>query len=138
MVLKRLVQRYQASYDKRPILTLCCTNGILGIIGDGLAQGINHREGVQHHHSIVHNQLPSSLQADDIPPPGPFQFDVARNARFALYNFSVAPLVGTWYMFLDRFFPAPVIKPANVAKKVIQRSGDIVALKRMVSSESKE
>ncbi|KAI8339366.1 hypothetical protein BC941DRAFT_349418 [Chlamydoabsidia padenii] len=135
MVLRRLIQHYQASYDKRPILTLCCTNGILGMIGDGVAQGIKYREGVQHHHSTLHNQLPSSLQPDDIPPPPPFQFDISRNARFALYNFSVAPMVGTWYMFLDRFFPVPVANPAAVAQKVIKRSADIVALKRMVADQ---
>ncbi|KAK3809563.1 MAG: hypothetical protein J3Q66DRAFT_287942 [Benniella sp.] len=32
-------------------------------------------------------------------------FDLPRTGRFVLYNFSVAPLIHTWYSFLDRNFP---------------------------------
>ncbi|CAO3590207.1 unnamed protein product [Absidia cylindrospora] len=138
MLVKRLVRVYQASYDKRPILTLCCINGMLGMIGDGIAQGISYRDGVQKHHSFVHNHLPPDLQPDDVPSPGSFHPDFARNARFAGYNFSVAPIAGTWYMFLDRFFPVPTT-PANASATVmksIKRAGDLVALKRMALDQS--
>lgn len=32
-------------------------------------------------------------------------FDIQRTGRFMFYNFSVAPLIHTWFTFLDRNFP---------------------------------
>lgn len=125
---------YNRSYDRRPILTLCITNGILGAISDQLAQTITyidyhrnidkmHRE---HPHSqILDNRLPDQLRRhEDLWPPPP-SFDPFRTVRFALYNFCVAPIVGKWYMVLDRFFPMPAAAASSRVK-------DIVAIKRMV------
>ncbi|KAI8093349.1 uncharacterized protein BX664DRAFT_295041 [Halteromyces radiatus] len=134
MIIKRLLGLYQKSYDRRPLLTLCCTNGTLGIIGDGLAQRINYKDSKTH--TAIHNQLPPNLQNDDLPPPSPsFHLDFARNARFALYNFSVAPLAGSWYMFLDRFFPLPNTTSVTQQKSIKQSAG-LIALKRMAMDQS--
>ncbi|KAI9010459.1 hypothetical protein CLU79DRAFT_839594 [Phycomyces nitens] len=143
---------YNRSYDKRPILTLCVTNGILGALSDTLAQGITHydyhvkkKEGLRalaasndHTHRLhLDDRLPNSLQQDELfcnPPPS---WEPSRTLRFAVYNFSVAPLVGKWFMFLDKFFPMPVLaaSASKAVQKTIGRQKDIAALKRMVTDQ---
>ncbi|KAI9306607.1 hypothetical protein BJ944DRAFT_142331, partial [Cunninghamella echinulata] len=132
--MKKILQFYQKSYSKRPILTLCCTNSILGIIGDGLAQTIQyydtktkHRQG---HH--LYDHLPYELKKDMIQqsPPPSFQWDYQRTFRFACYNFSVAPIAGSWYMFLDKYFPMPLDK-----KSVSSLTLNKIALKRMLCDQ---
>ncbi|KAI9494699.1 hypothetical protein BDB00DRAFT_726822, partial [Zychaea mexicana] len=110
---------YNRSYNKRPIITLCITNGILGALSDGLAQAITYRD----KHT---KQLPERLrQHEDQWPPQP-AYDGMRTSRFALYNVCVAPFVGKWYMVLDKYFPMPGVgKPGR----------DVVALKRMVTDQ---
>ncbi|KAI7858804.1 hypothetical protein BDC45DRAFT_433149 [Circinella umbellata] len=118
--LRGLRNVYNRSYNKRPIITLCITNGILGALSDGLAQAITYRN----NHA---QQLPEQLkQHREDWPPQP-KYDVYRTFRFALYNFSIAPLVGKWYMVLDKYFPMPGVgKPGR----------DLVAIKRMVTDQA--
>lgn len=102
---------YNKSYDRRPLTTLCITNGILGAISDGLAQTISYYEHQRKYsHRIEDRYLPENLKAHEDQWPEPPRLDGLRMARFALYNFCVAPIVGRWYIFLDRQFPGAVVK----------------------------
>ncbi|KAI9311710.1 putative integral membrane protein, Mpv17/PMP22 family [Dichotomocladium elegans] len=107
--LKRI---YNQSYSKRPILTLCITNCVLGGLSDCLAQSItyyeyHHSEGGKRQPDIMDNRLPENIRSHQDLYPEPAIYEFSRTARFALYNFSIAPVVGTWYMTLDRYFPMP-------------------------------
>ncbi|KAG1053030.1 hypothetical protein G6F46_005477 [Rhizopus delemar] len=118
---------YNKSYSKRPILTLCVTNGILGAISDTLAQSISFYE-----HSKLDPYLPEKIRKhEDLWPPAP-RWDFARTFRFAAYNFCVAPFGGKWYMFLDRYFPMP----ASVATAALARQANQMAIKRMVTDQA--
>ncbi|KAF9353127.1 hypothetical protein BGX34_011790 [Mortierella sp. NVP85] len=59
-------------------------------------------------------------------------FDLPRTGRFVLYNFSVAPLIHTWYSFLDRNFPI-----ANTTATTSTRLAQTMtpALKRMMADQ---
>ncbi|KAI9247130.1 hypothetical protein BDA99DRAFT_526170 [Phascolomyces articulosus] len=117
--LRGLRNVYNRSYNKRPIITLCITNGILGAISDGLAQAITYRN----NHA---QQLPERLRQHEEQWPEQPKYDPMRTTRFALYNFTLAPVVGKWYMVLDKYFPMPGIgKPGR----------DLVAIKRMVTDQ---
>ncbi|KAI8136738.1 hypothetical protein BJV82DRAFT_526591 [Fennellomyces sp. T-0311] len=118
--LRALGNVYNRSYNKRPITTLCITNGILGALSDGLAQAITY-------HDTHARQLPEQLQQHKEQWPEQPAYDPKRTLRFALYNFCVAPLVGGWYMVLDRYFPMPAVgKPGR----------DITTLKRMITDQT--
>ncbi|CAO3623393.1 unnamed protein product [Cunninghamella blakesleeana] len=145
--MKRILQFYQKSYSKRPILTLCCTNSLLGILGDGLAQTINYydtKKSIQkkeHQHYLYgHLPSPSTFQPEDFEyhqqqqssslssSSLSFQWDYLRTLRFASYNFSVAPIAGTWYMFLDCRFPMPT---SSSSSSLINK----IAFKRMLCDQ---
>ncbi|CAO3698681.1 hypothetical protein G6F56_007378 [Rhizopus delemar] len=119
---------YTRSYNKRPILTLCVTNGLLGAISDTLAQSISYYEASKIEPYIV----PEKLRAhEDLWPPSP-RWDFARTFRFAAYNFCVAPIGGKWYIFLDRFFPMP----KSVATAALARQANKMVIKRMVTDQA--
>lgn len=127
--LRALGNIYNRSYDKRPILTLCIANGILGAISDSLAQAITYYEKAK-----INEKLPEKIRKhEDLWPPEQ-AWDVKRTFRFAAYNFCVAPIAGSWYIFLDRFFPMPVVKGVitKAVQQQIKRKTDTMALKRMV------
>ncbi|KAL4209204.1 hypothetical protein AB4K20DRAFT_1909131 [Rhizopus microsporus] len=121
--LRALNAFYTRSYNKRPILTLCVTNGILGVLSDTLAQSISYYEASKIEPYIVPEKL---REHEDLWPPSP-RWDLTRTFRFAAYNFCVAPLGGTWYMFLDRFFPVP--------KNAAPRTANMMAIKRMATDQ---
>ncbi|KAL9544241.1 hypothetical protein MBANPS3_007728 [Mucor bainieri] len=117
--LRSLKVFYNKSYDKRPILTLCVANGILGAVSDTLAQSIS-----------LYNKYNKQLEDKYLPD--------SRTLRFAAYNFCVAPLGGKWYMFLDKFFPMPVA--TGVVSKAVQsqitKKANGMAIKRMVTDQA--
>ena len=115
--LRALGNVYSQSYSKRPITTLCITNGILGALSDGLAQAITY-------HGAHARQLPDKLQQHREQWPEQPTYDPRRTLRFALYNVCVAPLVGGWYMLLDKYIPMPAVGRAG---------RDMATFKRMVT-----
>ncbi|KAI7868621.1 hypothetical protein BDF14DRAFT_1880873 [Spinellus fusiger] len=141
---------YNTSYNKRPILTLCVTNGILGAISDTLAQSITHYDyhvnkkkeqrvaiSENHTHRLqLDERLPEKLQVEETACPPP-QWEFQRTLRFAAYNFTVAPILGKWFMFLDKFIPMPVATGAlsKVAQSALNRQKDGVAIRRMVADQ---
>ncbi|KAJ8651652.1 hypothetical protein O0I10_012780 [Lichtheimia ornata] len=126
---------YNRSYNKRPIFTLCVTNCVLGAISDSLAQGITYYDYRKNHKrfpEIMDKQLPENVREhEDLWPPPP-AYDPFRTVRFAFYNFCIAPIVGKWYMVLDRYFPMPVAGAALAST----RAKDVIAIKRMAVDQA--
>lgn len=130
--LRALKVFYNKSYDKRPILTLCVTNGILGAISDSLAQGISLYN--KYNERIDNAILPKKFKEHESMWTLTDHWDFKRTVRFAAYNFCVAPLGGKWYIFLDKYFPMPVVTGA--VTKTIQRQVNGMAIKRMVTDQA--
>ncbi|RUS13570.1 hypothetical protein BC937DRAFT_95111 [Endogone sp. FLAS-F59071] len=136
-LLRRLNTFYNASFTRRPMLTLCITNASLGIVSDLLAQSItyvDYKRSVKSHPSSspdLEGMLPERLQERNELKPRPPQFDPWRTARFAVYGFCIAPVVGKWFQFLDRRFPLPA---AAVAGKVVAspKSAIVATIRRVV------
>ncbi|KAI8074628.1 putative integral membrane protein, Mpv17/PMP22 family [Gongronella butleri] len=136
MVFGRLLRMYSKSYERRPVLTLCCVNAMLGIMGDGLAQGMLRYDAwasrQQQTAHLLEEHLPPKLQQhptnhqNDGQQPG-LRYDWVRTMRFAAYNFSVAPIAGGWYILLDRLFPNPAAatsaKPRRINWIPVKRMG---------------
>ncbi|KAI9249647.1 hypothetical protein BY458DRAFT_525440 [Sporodiniella umbellata] len=127
--LRAFNQFYTKCYNKRPILTLCVTNGILGVLSDTLAQSISYYEASK---KVNEYLVPDDLKQHKTLWPPNFGWDWQRTVRFATYNFCVAPLGGRWYMFLDRFFPMP----KSVATAALARQANIATVKRMVTDQA--
>ncbi|KAG6023879.1 hypothetical protein E4U19_004078 [Claviceps sp. Clav32 group G5] len=117
----RLVARFNAYYEERPLMTMMVTNAVLGGIADTVAQSITafqHRSSSaktigltkQDEFSIeLHEINRSSADFDRElslkPNPLPPRFDFERLTRFMAYGFCVAPLQFKWFRFLERAFP---------------------------------
>ncbi|KAI8968243.1 hypothetical protein BDF20DRAFT_895190 [Mycotypha africana] len=131
---------YNRCYNKRPILTLCVANGILGAISDSLAQSITLYNSHHKRQQLFEEDryLPDQLKKHKDLWTASDQWDFKRTFRFAAYNFCVAPLGGKWYMFLDKFFPMPVV--ATAASKVLQqqaaKTANKMAIKRMITDQA--
>ncbi|KAI2609477.1 uncharacterized protein GGS25DRAFT_484928 [Hypoxylon fragiforme] len=119
-IIARLVSRFNAYYDERPLLTMMVTNAVLGGIADTVAQSITSvREralrkpgGIAKDDNVAieiheldrknpwneHDLIPDSIH---LPPP----FDFERLTRFMAYGFAMAPLQYKWFSFLSRAFP---------------------------------
>ena len=74
-------------------------------IGDILAQSISPVTDKRPRHAPTKVDNKSSGHAVELVDSTSPQFDVARLLRFSLYSFYIAPLLGTWYAFLERTFP---------------------------------
>ncbi|CDS08717.1 hypothetical protein LRAMOSA10078 [Lichtheimia ramosa] len=126
---------YNRSYNKRPIVTLCITNCVLGAISDSLAQSItyyDYQKKRKRFPDIMDEQLPENVREHEHLWPPPPVYDPVRTIRFAFYNFCIAPIVGKWYMVLDRYFPMPAAGTALAAT----RTKDIIAIKRMAVDQA--
>lgn len=127
---------YNRSYDKRPILTLCVANGILGALSDTLAQSISLYQ--KYDKKLDQKLLPEQMKKHEDLWKEETAWDFKRTLRFAAYNFCVAPLGGKWYMFLDKFFPMPVA--TGVVSKAVQaqlsKKANSMAIKRMVTDQA--
>lgn len=118
--------------DSSTVLTMMCTNAVLGGIADTVAQSITairqravRKPGgvrstdtlaIEIHEIDKNNPLndqelipPSAL----LPPP----FDFERLARFAGYGFFMAPIQLKWFQFLTRAFPASKTSALGPAMK---------------------
>ncbi|KAF8933043.1 hypothetical protein BGZ58_006616 [Dissophora ornata] len=71
--------------------------------------------------------------------------DFARMGRFMFYNFSVAPLIHTWYSFLEKNFPINITSPSSSVNSSVKSlpapSSRLIqtmtpALKRMVADQT--
>lgn len=64
-------------------------------------QELVHQGKQQVQDQLSHSDLVHQKQRETIPP----SQDFARTGRFMFYNFSVAPIIHTWYTVLDKNFP---------------------------------
>ncbi|KAF9962959.1 hypothetical protein BGZ70_007755 [Mortierella alpina] len=130
-ILKPAYAFYNRQYQARPILTICTTNALLAGISDTLTQkylapapltpepilpasatGVlqDAKETVKEDAKELAVDIEQTLHEPDLQPvaPSPSQpppLDLPRMGRFMLYNFSVAPVIHTWYSVLDKNFP---------------------------------
>ncbi|KAF9988971.1 hypothetical protein BGZ75_007996 [Mortierella antarctica] len=130
-ILKPAYAFYNRQYHARPILTICTTNALLAGISDTLTQkylapppltpelfptGVlqDAKETVKEDakelavdiEETLHEPEPEPQPQPVAPSPSqPAPLDLPRMGRFMLYNFSVAPVIHTWYSFLDKNFP---------------------------------
>ncbi len=75
-------------------------------IGDILAQSIGPITDTRPRRAPTINNKFLGHDVDLVDSTSPLpQFDVVRLLRFSLYSFCIAPLLGTWYTFLERKFP---------------------------------
>jgi protein Mpv17 len=120
VIVARLVSRFNAYYDERPVLTMMVTNAVLGGIADTVAQtitsvrqralrkpgGIGKDDSVAVEIHELDRKNPWS-ERDLIPDskllPPPFDFE--RLTRFMAYGFAMAPVQFKWFGFLSRAFP---------------------------------
>ncbi|KAI8601291.1 putative integral membrane protein, Mpv17/PMP22 family [Dissophora ornata] len=131
-VLKSAYAFYNRQYQARPILTICTTNAILAGISDTLTQ--NDYQAIEEHQ-------PTSDSTSISTP----SLDFARMGRFMFYNFSVAPLIHTWYSFLEKNFPINITSPSSSVNSSVKSlpapSSRLIqtmtpALKRMVADQT--
>ncbi|CAO3626898.1 unnamed protein product [Mucor hiemalis] len=134
--LRSLKVFYNKSYDKSPILTLCVANGILGAVSDSLAQGISLYN--KSSEKINEKIVPENIRKHESMWTLTNSWDFKRTLRFAAYNFCVAPLGGKWYMFLDKYFPMPVVSGAvtKAVQNQITKKANSIALKRMITDQA--
>ncbi|KAG0093092.1 hypothetical protein BGZ93_007035 [Podila epicladia] len=109
---------YNRQFQSHPILTISTTNALLAGISDSLTQIYlspqdkhgpkikdqdKERDKTHHEEPILVSDGNGSLQGSSS------SFDYPRLRRFMLYNFSVAPLIHTWFTVLDKRFPIPLV-----------------------------
>jgi len=82
---RKFTRFYTSNFDRRPVITLCVTNATLNTIGDACAQ-----------------LIPIMSAAAGAPIP---DWDFARTLRFAMFGFSLGPLIEKWNRFLENRFP---------------------------------
>lgn len=131
-----LVQKFNASYSSRPILTTMITNAVLGGIADTVAQVLSSmRQKAARKNSNASSQSGDfiSIEIQDLEKKdswpsgeilssqrnGPPPFDFERLTRFMSYGFLMAPIQYAWFNFLSAAFP------------ITKVSGTIPALKRV-------
>ncbi|KAK4134634.1 hypothetical protein BT67DRAFT_496445 [Trichocladium antarcticum] len=133
-LLARLISRFNAYYDERPLLTMMVTNAVLGGVADTVAQSITSirqravrkRPNGLHPHddalAIEIRELDRKNPLTDrelIPDSGilPPPFDFARLTRFVAYGFCMAPIQFRWFKFLERSFPITKLSAFGPAMK---------------------
>ncbi|CAG8495342.1 1499_t:CDS:10, partial [Scutellospora calospora] len=118
---QEIMEIIQALNQKFPEAVLTCTNAFLASIADILAQNITLTKkkyenpiltpkselstSTKSLHKIeekIEKKLPSSIPTNE-------SFNYIRTLRFSSYGFLIAPVVHTWFSFLDRRFPLPQI-----------------------------
>ncbi|OCH96583.1 hypothetical protein OBBRIDRAFT_717993 [Obba rivulosa] len=106
-----LARAYQQSFDSHPYGTLAFTNGVLGAVGDAVAQ-------------LVEIMVGTSRRNHDYVGP---QYDIPRTLRFFTFGVGMGPIIGRWNFFLERHFPlrlqgssslTPRVSASALAKRV--------------------
>ncbi|KAF9937600.1 hypothetical protein BGZ67_001057 [Mortierella alpina] len=146
-ILKPAYAFYNRQYHARPILTICTTNALLAGISDTLTQkylapppltpelfptGVlqDAKETVKEDakelavdiEETLHEPEPEPQPQPVAPSPSqPAPLDLPRMGRFMLYNFSVAPVIHTWYSFLDKNFPLKSVSASALDSTVRPR-----------------
>ncbi|KAF3939530.1 hypothetical protein ABW19_dt0209006 [Dactylella cylindrospora] len=121
----RFITVFNASFEKRPIMTMMISNAVLNSIADTVAQTITiireravrkpsgpelPQDRVAIEIGEWDNKIPDSIHKGELIPPSemlppPFEFE--RLARFAFWGFLMAPAQFTWFKFLGKTFPIP-------------------------------
>lgn len=112
---------YSNSYRKRPFITLSFTNGFLCSISDTLAQSMSlygsspKKERDDSVKTVLEKEVEKQIEKQIETKPslkhkegeitGHNSFNFTQLGRFALYGTMIAPIIHTWYSFLDRKFP---------------------------------
>ncbi|KAI0018405.1 Mpv17 [Xylariomycetidae sp. FL0641] len=119
-IIARLVSRFNAYYDQRPVLTMMVTNAVLGGIADTVAQTITSvRERAVRKPGGISKEDPVAIEIHDLDRKNPWSdrelvpdskmlpppFDFERLTRFMAYGFAMAPVQFKWFSFLSRVFP---------------------------------
>ncbi|KAI8633291.1 hypothetical protein F5Y19DRAFT_295295 [Xylariaceae sp. FL1651] len=121
-IIARLMSRFNAYYDERPVLTMMVTNAVLGGVADTVAQtitSVKQRQRARQKTGSATRDDPISIEIQDLsrkdsgdsrdifadPRTPPAQFDFERLTRFMAYGFAMAPLQFKWFGFLSRAFP---------------------------------
>ncbi|KAJ2380287.1 hypothetical protein H4S02_006755 [Coemansia sp. RSA 2611] len=111
--------------NRRPLLTLSLTNGVMGAIGDAIAQ------------SIAPSPSPPLPQTDKAmlaghdgrrPP-----YDFARTARFFVYGCMFGPVAYRWYSLLDCRFPLPPVSLASSTAGASNSAAKLLAIGKRVA-----
>ncbi|CAO1639374.1 unnamed protein product [Sympodiomycopsis kandeliae] len=94
---------YSSSFNRRPWLTLAVANGTLGVIADGLAQGLE-------------KQQSTSPKPDK-------GWDWSRSSRFLIFGIGMAPILAEWNKIIEyrlplRASPVGKVSMAALAKRV--------------------
>ncbi|KAI1367911.1 hypothetical protein F5Y08DRAFT_297293 [Xylaria arbuscula] len=133
-IIARLASRYNAYFDRRPLLTTMVTNAVLGGIADAVAQTITSVKQRSNNRKLVSptRDDPISIEIRDFDKkdargdyyPNPrtlaTPFDFERLTRFMAYGFAMAPITFKWFGLLSRAFP------------ITKTSALVPALKRVV------
>ncbi|KAI0521255.1 hypothetical protein F5B22DRAFT_567408 [Xylaria bambusicola] len=130
-IIARLASRYNAYFDRRPLLTTMVTNAVLGGIADTVAQTITSVKQRSNNRKLVRGDSISieiqdfgkkDSRGDSYPDPRTLAtpFDFERLTRFMAYGFAMAPITFKWFAFLSRAFP------------ITKTSAFVPALKRVV------
>ncbi|KAF9955944.1 hypothetical protein BGZ72_003261 [Mortierella alpina] len=161
-ILKPAYAFYNRQYQARPILTICTTNALLAGISDTLTQkylapaplgpdpppsasatGViqEAKEIVKEDAKELAVDIEQTLHEPQPAPPSPPQpppLDLPRMGRFMLYNFSVAPVIHTWYSFLDKNFPLKSLSASASSPALQPRLLQTMtpAIKRMVADQT--
>ncbi|KAI1327112.1 hypothetical protein F5Y16DRAFT_372655 [Xylariaceae sp. FL0255] len=117
-IVARLVSRFNAYYDERPVLTMMVTNAVLGGIADTVAQTITSVKQRSQRKTIGSRDDPISIEIQDMskkdswnndlfadPRSPAIPFDFERLTRFMAYGFAMAPIQFKWFGLLSRTFP---------------------------------
>ncbi|KAJ2635500.1 hypothetical protein GGF40_003576 [Coemansia sp. RSA 1286] len=96
-----ILRAWTAVAAKRPLATITVTNGVLGGLGDVLAQTIE-----------AHNSKRR------------FNWDRSRTLRFIAWGSICAPIFHNWYLFLNRIYPITTLASKrnftiSVTKRVV-------------------
>ncbi|KFH71597.1 hypothetical protein MVEG_01895 [Podila verticillata NRRL 6337] len=145
---------YNRQFQSHPMLTICTTNTFLAGISDSLTQTYltphshdqakikvkdkdkdKDKDNWHQEQSIVGGEGNEILQGSSS------SFDYPRLARFMFYNFSVAPLIHTWFTVLDKRFPIPLGTKALPSSHVTRFAPRLLTtmapgLKRMVVDQA--
>ncbi|CAG8437093.1 2388_t:CDS:2 [Funneliformis caledonium] len=107
---------YSTKFQSHPSITLAFTNAGLAATSDILAQ------------LITLHRPPKSQSETSYQP-----FDFIRLGRFTTYGFSIAPIIHTWFTFLDKRFPFNNndIRPSSSQKRLFNKK-NLIGQNQMV------
>ncbi|CAI2168797.1 13440_t:CDS:2 [Funneliformis geosporum] len=109
---------YSTKYQSHPSITLAFTNAGLAATSDVLAQ-------------LITLNRPSKSPSET----STQQFDFNRLGRITTYGFSIAPIIHTWFTFLDKRFPFNNdnnMRPLSSQKLLLNKKNFLIKQNQMV------